>query len=176
MIFTRDFVTRENHCQITSLVAKKSLFTVTHALFFISMLRLKLNHVSKRGPWDGLFLIGKKMRAGKLFHTIWKVVGWLNMNVSLRYRNSRYKDKTPRRPSYSISDIPIPYPGRQWLCYKGDLVSILGLIHYFKATMLVCRSDKVYPNRPHRYRSHRIPSDPVLLSIGFLPEIRSYQL
>ena len=35
MIFTRDFVTRENHCQITSLVTKKLLFTVTHALFFI---------------------------------------------------------------------------------------------------------------------------------------------
>ena len=36
MIFTRDFVTRENHCRIASLVTKKSLFTVTHALFFIS--------------------------------------------------------------------------------------------------------------------------------------------
>ena len=35
MIFTRDFVTRENHWQITPLVTKKSLFTVTHALFFI---------------------------------------------------------------------------------------------------------------------------------------------
>ena len=31
MIFTRDFVTRENHCRIASLVTKKSLFTVTHA-------------------------------------------------------------------------------------------------------------------------------------------------
>ena len=37
MIFTRDFVTRENHCRIASLVTKKSLFTVTHALFFISL-------------------------------------------------------------------------------------------------------------------------------------------
>ena len=36
MIFTRDFVTRENHWQTTPLVTKKSLFTVTHALFFIS--------------------------------------------------------------------------------------------------------------------------------------------
>ena len=36
MIFTRDFVTRENYWQITSLVTQKSLFTVTHALFFIS--------------------------------------------------------------------------------------------------------------------------------------------
>ena len=35
MIFTRDFVTRENHWQITPLVTKKSLFTITHALFFI---------------------------------------------------------------------------------------------------------------------------------------------
>ena len=35
MIFTRDFATRENHWQITPLVTKKSLFTVTHALFFI---------------------------------------------------------------------------------------------------------------------------------------------
>ena len=36
MIFTRDFVTRENHWQIASLVTQKSLFTViTHALFFI---------------------------------------------------------------------------------------------------------------------------------------------
>ena len=36
MIFTRDFVTRENHWQIASLVTQKSLFTVTHALFFIT--------------------------------------------------------------------------------------------------------------------------------------------
>ena len=36
MIFTRDFVTRENHWRIASLVTQKSLFTVTHALFFIS--------------------------------------------------------------------------------------------------------------------------------------------
>ena len=35
MIFTRDFVTHENHWQIASLVTQKSLFTVTHALFFI---------------------------------------------------------------------------------------------------------------------------------------------
>ena len=35
MIFTRDFVTRENYWQIASLVTQKSLFTVTHALFFI---------------------------------------------------------------------------------------------------------------------------------------------
>ena len=36
MIFTRDFITRENHWQIASLVTQKSLFTVTHALLFIS--------------------------------------------------------------------------------------------------------------------------------------------
>ena len=36
MIFTRDFVTRENHWQIASLVTQKSLYTITHALFFIS--------------------------------------------------------------------------------------------------------------------------------------------
>ena len=35
MIFTHDFVTRENYWQIASLVTQKSLFTVTHALFFI---------------------------------------------------------------------------------------------------------------------------------------------
>ena len=35
MIFTRDFVTRENYWQIASLVTQKSLLTVTHALFFI---------------------------------------------------------------------------------------------------------------------------------------------
>ena len=34
--FTRDFVTRENYWQIASLVTQKSLFTVTHALFFIA--------------------------------------------------------------------------------------------------------------------------------------------
>ena len=38
MIFTRDFFTRENYWQIASLVTQKSLFTVTHALFFISSL------------------------------------------------------------------------------------------------------------------------------------------
>ena len=36
MIFIRDVVTRENHWQIASLMTPKSLFTVTHALFFIS--------------------------------------------------------------------------------------------------------------------------------------------
>ena len=35
MICTRDFATRENHWQITSLVTKKLLFTITYALFFI---------------------------------------------------------------------------------------------------------------------------------------------
>ena len=38
MIFTRDFVTRENYWQIASLATQISLFTVTHALFFISPL------------------------------------------------------------------------------------------------------------------------------------------
>ena len=36
MIFTRDFVTREKHRQIASLVTQKLLLAVTHALFFIS--------------------------------------------------------------------------------------------------------------------------------------------
>ena len=35
MIFTRDFVTRENNWHIASLVTLKSLFTVTHALLFM---------------------------------------------------------------------------------------------------------------------------------------------
>ena len=34
----RWLVTRENNCQINSLVTKKSLFAVTHAFFFISTL------------------------------------------------------------------------------------------------------------------------------------------
>ena len=37
MIFTRDFVTRENYWQIASLVTQKSLFMVTHVLFFMSL-------------------------------------------------------------------------------------------------------------------------------------------
>ena len=37
MIFTCDFVTHESHWQITSLETKKSLFKVTHALFYISV-------------------------------------------------------------------------------------------------------------------------------------------
>ena len=40
MIFTRDFVTRENYWQIASLVTQKSLFTATHASFFISWIRI----------------------------------------------------------------------------------------------------------------------------------------
>ena len=36
MIFTRHFVTHENHWQIASISTKKSLFTVTPALFYIS--------------------------------------------------------------------------------------------------------------------------------------------
>ena len=38
MIFTRDFVTRENYWQIASLVTQKSLCMVNHALFFISFI------------------------------------------------------------------------------------------------------------------------------------------
>ena len=52
MIFTRDFVTRENYWQIASLVTQKSLFTVTHALFFIYGLDVDLDsiteHISQR--------------------------------------------------------------------------------------------------------------------------------
>ena len=47
LIFTRDFVTRENHWQITPLVTKTSLFTVTHALFFISTIPC-LTHYAKK--------------------------------------------------------------------------------------------------------------------------------
>ena len=36
MSFTYDFVTRENHWWIASLMTQKSLFMVTNALFFIS--------------------------------------------------------------------------------------------------------------------------------------------
>ena len=36
MIFIRDFITHEKHWQIISHVIKKSLFMVTHALFYIS--------------------------------------------------------------------------------------------------------------------------------------------
>ena len=46
MILTRDFITCENHCQITSLMTKKSLFTVTHALFFISFTKMRLKLVA----------------------------------------------------------------------------------------------------------------------------------
>ena len=35
MIFNSDFFTRENHWQITPLMTKKLLFTVTHALIFM---------------------------------------------------------------------------------------------------------------------------------------------
>ena len=54
MIFTRDFVTRENHWQIASLVTPKSLFTVTHALFFISQRNESslLNYALKLGRFD----------------------------------------------------------------------------------------------------------------------------
>ena len=47
IIFTRDFVTREKHWQIASLVTQKSLFTVTHALFFISWLCLPVSILVK---------------------------------------------------------------------------------------------------------------------------------
>ena len=39
IFFTRDLVTRENYWQIASFVTPKSLFTVTHALFFLSHIR-----------------------------------------------------------------------------------------------------------------------------------------
>ena len=64
MIFTRDFVTRENYWQIASLVTQKSLFMVTHALFLISLWwRKYLFHLSStdwftnmlQGYWVTLF-------------------------------------------------------------------------------------------------------------------------
>ena len=53
MIFTRNFVTRENHWQIASLVTQKSLFTVTHALFFIifSVSENKFRSTRINEPW-----------------------------------------------------------------------------------------------------------------------------
>ena len=56
MIYTRDFVTRENHWQIASLVTQKSLFTVTHALFFISRVPLtRENQLVALAPWTPNF-------------------------------------------------------------------------------------------------------------------------
>ena len=46
MIITLDFITRENIWQIASLVTPKSLFTVTHALFFISPVHSKWRYCS----------------------------------------------------------------------------------------------------------------------------------
>ena len=37
MIFTHAFITHENHCWIDSLVTWKSLFTLTHTLFYMSV-------------------------------------------------------------------------------------------------------------------------------------------
>ena len=48
MIFTRDFVTRENYWQIASLVTQKSLFTVTYALFFICLIGYHCLQVQKK--------------------------------------------------------------------------------------------------------------------------------
>ena len=83
MIFTRDFVTRENYWQIASLVTQKSLFTVTHALFFISPLlmhwrycSLALSHrymIHKTGGLSSLGVAG---------------CGWLlPWNVSLKHKS-----------------------------------------------------------------------------------------
>ena len=48
MIFTPDFVTRENYWQIASPVTQKKLFTVTHALCFISCELLLLSETIYR--------------------------------------------------------------------------------------------------------------------------------
>ena len=75
MIFTRDFVTRENHWRIASLVTPKSLFTVTHALFFIS------------------FTVTSHCRygAGVPLHV---------KTPSYQYRDPHNKDKSVSRPSH----------------------------------------------------------------------------
>ena len=53
MIFTRDVVTRENQCRITSLVTKKIVIHGNSCiiLYYLFMLGLKLIPVSKRGYW-----------------------------------------------------------------------------------------------------------------------------
>ena len=57
MIFTRDFVTRENYWQIASLVTQKSLFTVTHALFFISLITITTLTESCPNLYPGLCVL-----------------------------------------------------------------------------------------------------------------------
>ena len=51
MIFTRDFVTRENYWEIASFVTQKSLLTVTHALFFIYIYIYTINFAYQATYW-----------------------------------------------------------------------------------------------------------------------------
>ena len=48
MIFTRDFITRENHCRIASLMTEKSLYMVTHVLFRISFMKWVLETIANK--------------------------------------------------------------------------------------------------------------------------------
>ena len=41
-----DFITDENYWQIASLVIQKSLFMVTHALFYLSCISISISNIS----------------------------------------------------------------------------------------------------------------------------------
>ena len=87
MIFTRDFVTRENYWQIASLVTQKSLFTVTHALFFtspISCLQLLMHwiyHSLMLTHW-GLVMPYDIIELCQYWFRQWPLVAWWHQAIT----------------------------------------------------------------------------------------------
>ena len=108
MIFTRDFVTRENLWQIASLVTQKSLFTVTHALFFISSIdwwqKYKhRGHTHIIPDFGGIFAKKLVILCPQL------LFGY--ENTGFRIREYEYNEKNPFqskiRPESEVSGYPV---------------------------------------------------------------------
>ena len=89
MIFTRDFVTRENHRQIASLVTQKSLFTVTHALFFISCHAMYIISIQVMNQFDLPDLICSKILCFQHGHSTchWFPIVYIFNGIKLYLQN-----------------------------------------------------------------------------------------
>ena len=87
MIFTRDFVTHENHWKIASLVTQKSLLTVTHALFLISCTRFYSAVLIATLPRTPKTTVDKKLTQNVPFQNALNVIIFNAASILVKYDN-----------------------------------------------------------------------------------------
>ena len=147
MIFTRDFVTRENYWQIASLVTQKSLFTVTHALFFISNELEIISHALVSQLWRRLWRHDQQNvnRASETqgpcvnIDVFIAIYGWMRyvvyeMFVECLFTN-KYQNKVPSRECINSSPLePIHYSisMAQW---KTAVIPLVTHLSYYSLAL-----------------------------------------